>query len=161
MSNPFRPNRPVGFSQIPWISFQGGGHCPSAPDSLALEDSPVGGRLHRQTIRIIPAAIAKSGDEAAASTPTLSPTPTDGEMLRSVENSERLVQKKVLTEADLPPSNETATGARIWKWSQTKEDSRCHEERSLQRSKSLASCVKRRSICLGVRRFPRCAARLV
>jgi hypothetical protein len=67
---------------------------PSDTDSLALEDSPVGGRLHRQTIRIIPAAVHKSGDENAPLT-----TPSDGELLRSVENSERLVQQKVLTEA--------------------------------------------------------------
>src|SRR5262245_38884862 len=60
---------------------------------------------------------------------------------------------------DLPPSNETTTGARIWWWSQAKEESRCHEGRSLPRSRLLASCVRPRWSCHGVRRCQKLAAR--
>jgi transposase-like protein len=34
--------------------------------------------------------------------------------------------RKSQDRTDLPPSNETTTGTRIWWWSQPKEDSRCH-----------------------------------
>jgi len=70
---------------------------PNDPNALVLKQSLVSGRLHGQTTKIIPAAMAKSGDEHSSL--TSSPASSDGELLRSVENSERLVQQKVLTEA--------------------------------------------------------------